>query len=165
LAPAADHFPDELGYSVDARMNSNEHRGLSKARLDRMHEVMAGHVARGQVPGLVTLISRRGETHIDAIGMKAVGGSDPMRRMKDTGFSIPHAKLERLATCYQTDAATGGLAVFDEARGSRFANPPVFESGGGGLVSTVDDCFAFGQMMLNMGNTEPHAFCRGFRSS
>src|SRR5258708_31243457 len=53
---------------------------LSRARLGRMHEVMAGHVARGQVPGLVTLISRRGETHVDAIGMKAAGGSDPMRR-------------------------------------------------------------------------------------
>ena len=38
--------------------------GLSKARLDRMREVMAGHVERG-VPGLVTLISRRGETHVE----------------------------------------------------------------------------------------------------
>jgi hypothetical protein len=30
------------------------------------------------LPGLVTLISRRGEVHVDAIGMKAIGGSDPM---------------------------------------------------------------------------------------
>src|SRR6266849_5582701 len=60
--------------------------GLSKARLGRMHDVMAGHVARGQVPGLVTLVSRRGETHVDAIGMKAAGGRDPMRR--DTIFRI-----------------------------------------------------------------------------
>ena len=41
--------------------------------------------------------------------------------------------------------------VFDEARGGRFAKPPVFEAGGGGLVSTVDDYLAFGQMMLNKG--------------
>jgi hypothetical protein len=47
--------------------------GLSKARLDRMHDVMAGYVERGEVPGLVTLISRRGETHIDAIGMTSRG--------------------------------------------------------------------------------------------
>ena len=47
--------------------------GFSKARLDRMHEVMAGHVERG-VPGLVTLVSRRGETHVEAIGLKATGG-------------------------------------------------------------------------------------------
>ena len=60
--------------------------GLSKARLGRMHDVMAGYVERGEVPGLVTLVSRRGEVHVDAIGTKAVGGSDPMRR--DTIFRI-----------------------------------------------------------------------------
>jgi CubicO group peptidase (beta-lactamase class C family) len=277
-----------------------------------MHEVMARHVERGAVPGLVTLVSRRGEVHVDSIGMKAAGGNEPMRRdtifriasmtkpitaaaamilveesklrldepvdtllpeladrkvlkrldgplddtvpanrpitvrdlltfrlglglvmvfpsrypiqkameevgvapgpnvpshapdelmkrfgnlpllhqpgekwmyhsgsdilgvliaraagqtletffrerifeplgMKDTSFSVPEAKLDRLPTCYQTDAATGGLAVFDEARGGRFSRPPVFESGGGGLISTVDDFLAFGQMMLDKG--------------
>jgi len=51
-----------------------------------MHEVMAGYVGRGEVPGIVTLVSRRGETHVDAIGTMAVGGSEPMRR--DTIFRI-----------------------------------------------------------------------------
>ena len=60
--------------------------GLSTARLGRMHDVLARHVERGLAPGLVTLVSRRGEVHVDAIGMKAVGGSDPMRR--DTIFRI-----------------------------------------------------------------------------
>ncbi len=60
--------------------------GLSTARLGRMHEVMAGYVGRGEVPGIVTLVSRRGETHVDAIGTMAVGGSEPMRR--DTIFRI-----------------------------------------------------------------------------
>ena len=60
--------------------------GLSQARLGRMHDVMAGYVERGELPGLVTLVSRRGEVHVDAIGMKAVGGSDPMR--SDTIFRI-----------------------------------------------------------------------------
>ena len=60
--------------------------GLSKARLSRMHNVMAGYVERGDVPGLVALVSRRGEVHVDAIGMKAIGGSEPMRR--DTIFRI-----------------------------------------------------------------------------
>ena len=54
--------------------------GFSGARLARMHDVMAGHVERGHVPGIVTLVSRGAETHVDAIGTKAVGGSDPMRR-------------------------------------------------------------------------------------
>jgi CubicO group peptidase (beta-lactamase class C family) len=287
--------------------------GFSKARLSHMRDVMAGHVASGRVPGLVTLVSRRGKTHVDAIGTKAAGGSDPMRRdaifriasmtkpitaaaamilveecklrlddpvdpwlpefkdrkvlrtldsplddtvpanrpitlrdlltfrlglgavmvfpeqhpiqkamseagvapgpflpahapdeymkrlgslplvhqpgerwlydtgshvlgvliarasgkslgaflgerifeplgMKDTGFSVPEAKLDRLATCYWTAGKPGGeLMVFDEARGGRFASPPPFESGSGGLVSTVDDYLAFGRMMLNHG--------------
>jgi CubicO group peptidase (beta-lactamase class C family) len=72
--------------------------------------------------------------------------------MKDTAFSVPAERLDRLPTCYMTDQATGGgLAVFDEARGGRFASPPAFESGAGGLVSTADDLVAFAQMMLNGG--------------
>jgi len=46
--------------------------GLSRARLGRMHDVMSGYVERGDVPGLVTLVSRRGEVHVDAIGMQAI---------------------------------------------------------------------------------------------
>jgi CubicO group peptidase (beta-lactamase class C family) len=60
--------------------------GLSKARLGRMHDVMAGHVERGALPGIVTLVSRRGEVHVDAVGMQAAGGSEAMRR--DTIFRI-----------------------------------------------------------------------------
>jgi len=59
--------------------------GLSKARLGRMHEVMASHVAAGGMPGLVTLVSRYGESHVDAIGLQAIGGA-PMAR--DTIFRI-----------------------------------------------------------------------------
>ncbi|MBA2469757.1 MAG: beta-lactamase family protein [Chloroflexia bacterium] len=59
--------------------------GLSATRLDRMHEVMAGHVERGTLPGLVTLVSRRGEVHVDAIGDQAFDG-EPMQR--DTIFRI-----------------------------------------------------------------------------
>src|SRR5262249_17162728 len=61
--------------------------GLSKARSGRMHDVMAGYVERGDVPGIVPQLSRRGEVHVDAVGMKALGGSTPMRR--DTIFRIP----------------------------------------------------------------------------
>jgi CubicO group peptidase (beta-lactamase class C family) len=51
-----------------------------------MHTVMAGYVQRGDVPGMVTLVSRRGEVHVDAIGTKAIGGTDPIER--DTIFRI-----------------------------------------------------------------------------
>lgn len=47
--------------------------GLSEARLARMHDVMAGYVERGEVPVLVTLVSRRGEVHVDVIGMEEDG--------------------------------------------------------------------------------------------
>jgi CubicO group peptidase (beta-lactamase class C family) len=69
--------------------------------------------------------------------------------MTDTAFSVPAAKLGRLATCYRIDG--GGLAICDQARGGRWTSPPAFESAGGGLVSTADDFLAFGRMMLNRG--------------
>lgn len=59
--------------------------GLSQARLGRMHDALANYVARGEAPGLVTLVSRRGETYVDAIGAQASDGA-PMRR--DTIFRI-----------------------------------------------------------------------------
>jgi CubicO group peptidase (beta-lactamase class C family) len=71
--------------------------------------------------------------------------------MQDTGFSVPEAHLDRLATCYWNAGPAGEMVVFDEARRGRFAKPPVFESGSGGLVSTVDDYLAFSRMLLNKG--------------
>ena len=287
--------------------------GFSQARLARMCAVMAGYVERGEVSGLVTLVSRRGETHVEAIGAQALGG-EPMRRdtifrissmtkpivavaamilveecklrlddpvdrwlpeladrkvlkhldgpldetvpterpitvrdlltlrmgfgfvmgsaedypilaaveelqlgmgppkpatphdpdawlrrfatlplmhqpgeqwmyglgltvlgiliarasgqrlealllerifvplgMADTGFSVPAAKLDRLATCYATNFDTGGIASYDGVADSQWSQPPTFPDAAGGLVSTVDDYLAFGQMLLNGG--------------
>lgn len=75
---------------------------------------------------------------------------DPLG-MKDTGFYVPQEKLDRLPTCYGTDLVTGQLVVLDEARGGQMAQPPLFESGAGGLVSTIDDMAAFGRMLLHQG--------------
>jgi CubicO group peptidase (beta-lactamase class C family) len=285
--------------------------GFSRTRLARMHETMARHVERGAVPGLVTLVSRRGETHVDAIGTMAYGGSEPMRRdtifriasmtkpitaaaamilveecklrldepvdallpelaerkvlraidsplddtvpagrpislrdlltfrlgfgavvappghhpiqramaeaglapgpippsqapdawmkrlgalplihspgetwmyhtgaeilgvliarasgqtleaffrerlfeplgMKDTGFHVPPEKLDRLPPAYWGHGDNAAPTFFDAVDG-RWARPPVFEAGGGGLVSTVDDYLAFCRMMLDKG--------------
>jgi len=71
--------------------------------------------------------------------------------MKDSGFTVPDEKLDRLASCYQANSETGTLELYDDAADSRWSRPPVFESGGGGLVSTVDDYLAFCRMMLNKG--------------
>lgn len=285
--------------------------GLSKPRLGRMHDVMAGHVADGDMPGLVTLVSRGGEVDVDVIGNMAIGGApvqrdtifrissmtkpvtaaaamilveecrlrlddpvDPwlpeladrwvlraidaplddtvparraitlrdlltfrlglgmlavfpdrypiqkavaeagfapgpvfpsfapdelMRRygslpllyqpgerwlynsgteilgvliarvagtsfadfleqrifaplgMKDTAFFVASEKLDRFATAYRRDHATGELKIFDDPAAGKYASPPVFENGSAGLVSTADDFNAFAQMMLNGG--------------
>lgn len=85
-AQAAKAVPEYRSNGTADRVQAKGTGGLSQARLARMHDVMAGHVARGFVPGLVTLVSRRDETRVDVIGMKAFGGQDPMRR--DTIFRI-----------------------------------------------------------------------------
>jgi CubicO group peptidase (beta-lactamase class C family) len=72
--------------------------------------------------------------------------------MKDTSFSVPASKLDRLATSYWNDPRTRQLAVYDAADGgSAWSKPPAFPSGAGGLCSTVDDFAAFGQMLLDYG--------------
>jgi CubicO group peptidase (beta-lactamase class C family) len=71
--------------------------------------------------------------------------------MHDTGFSVPETSLNRLATSYWTEPTNGKLTVYDEPRGSQWSRPPEFPSGAGGLVSTIDDYLAFGQMMLSQG--------------
>lgn len=71
--------------------------------------------------------------------------------MKDTGFHVSGVQLHRLPVCYGRDLISGRLTVLDEARGGHASRPPVFESAGGGLVSTVDDLLAFGRMMLDHG--------------
>jgi CubicO group peptidase (beta-lactamase class C family) len=71
--------------------------------------------------------------------------------MKDTGFSVPAAKLDRLATCYAVDPDSGALVLFDGVEDGQWSRPPVFPDAGAGLVSTIDDYLAFGQMMLDQG--------------
>jgi CubicO group peptidase (beta-lactamase class C family) len=72
---------------------------------------------------------------------------DPLG-MKDTAFYVPEEKLARLPKCFARDFATGKVIVRDEPRGL-YAKPPVFEGGGGGLVSTAADLHAFGRAMLS----------------
>jgi CubicO group peptidase (beta-lactamase class C family) len=71
--------------------------------------------------------------------------------MKDTGFSVPAAKLDRLATSYWVNTDTGALELHDGVHDSQWNRAPAFPDAGAGLVSTIDDYLAFGQMMLNRG--------------
>jgi CubicO group peptidase (beta-lactamase class C family) len=75
---------------------------------------------------------------------------DPLG-MKDTGFFVPASKLDRMPGVYVFNHESGKLEEFDRTQDSEYSRPPAFESGAGGLVSTVDDYYAFCRMMLNKG--------------
>lgn len=66
--------------------------------------------------------------------------------MIDTGFHVPAGKLDRFTSYYRTDPA-GGPELVDAPDG-QWSSPPPFPSGAGGLVSTVDDWYAFARMLL-----------------
>lgn len=63
---------------------------------------------------------------------------------------MPEASLDRFVTSYWNDPEVGKLVVYDPARGGQWSHPPAFPSGAGGLVSTIEDYLAFGQMMLEL---------------
>jgi CubicO group peptidase (beta-lactamase class C family) len=68
--------------------------------------------------------------------------------MVDTGFWT--TDVDRLGSCYGADPETGARTVYD-GRDGQWTAPPTFPSGGGGLLSTVDDIHAFGRMLLSRG--------------
>lgn len=80
--------------------------------------------------------------------------------MVDTGFAIPDASLDRLATLYTSlesgapiSLAAAGKGVMREvetAESSAWRGAKTF-SGGGGLLSTIDDYFAFTEMLRKGG--------------
>ena len=71
--------------------------------------------------------------------------------MHDTAFYVPDSKQERFVTCYEHTAK--GLAPWlgmNLACGV-YDRDPAFESGGAGLVSTLEDYSHFADMMMNNG--------------
>jgi len=75
-------------------------------------------------------------------------------KMVDTGFWLPTAKTDRLASLYVWDGKAGKLAPADGFMVLDISKPPVVASGGGGLVSTNADYARFAQMLLNGGELE-----------
>jgi hypothetical protein len=45
----------------------------SKARLDRVADAMRGYVERGETAGVVALVSRRDEIHVETLGVQDLG--------------------------------------------------------------------------------------------
>lgn len=76
--------------------------------------------------------------------------------MKDTGFFVPEEKRDRLAAAYRLNAA-GELERYTQNHLgiiNAMDRQPAFESGGAGLVSTIDDYARFAQMLLNEGELD-----------
>lgn len=72
--------------------------------------------------------------------------------MKDTAFYVPQDKQSRLSKVYE--GTPDGLKTFYDSHlavQNRMEINPAFESGGAGLVSTIDDYAAFTQMLLHGG--------------
>ncbi len=80
---------------------------------------------------------------------------DPLG-MVDTDFYVPQDKWHRLSQNYEYDEASKTLKPYtgDNLAIMDVKYPPIFESGGAGLVSTIDDYEKFATMLLNKGSYE-----------
>jgi CubicO group peptidase (beta-lactamase class C family) len=71
--------------------------------------------------------------------------------MADTDFWCPPGKRGRMAKLYRIDPATDRL---DDVSYPHVDSQPVFEPGGGGLISTADDYLTFARLMLGKGEAD-----------
>lgn len=79
---------------------------FSKPRLEKMRRVLESHVERGEVAGVVTLLERRGETHLSAFGYKSLERREPIGT--DTLF--------RIASMSKPITAVAALILVEECR-------------------------------------------------
>ncbi len=86
-------------------MSSNK-PGLSRARLDRLHSVLSGYVERKELPGLVALVSRHEDVHVEVLGSLSVDQPAPMKR--DAIF--------RIASLTKPMAAAAAMILVEECK-------------------------------------------------
>lgn len=80
--------------------------GFSITGLNRMRDVLERHIESGKIPGLVALISRNGETHVEAMGTMRHDGGAPMER--NTIF--------RMASTTKPVSIAAVMVLLDECR-------------------------------------------------
>jgi CubicO group peptidase (beta-lactamase class C family) len=73
--------------------------------VSRVHEVMAGHVRRGTIPGAITLVGHRGEVEVDVVGNQSLDGP-PLRR----------DSLFRISSMTKPITAVATLSLVEECR-------------------------------------------------
>jgi CubicO group peptidase (beta-lactamase class C family) len=76
--------------------------------------------------------------------------------MDETGFSVGTNQKARFVSNYAYNAETGEFNLAEDGQTSPFLKENAFQSGGGGLISTLGDYKKFAQMMLEGGVYEGH---------
>jgi len=71
--------------------------------------------------------------------------------MDDTGYFVAPKNHNRFGACYDRVVATNSLKLQDDPTTSPYLKSPTFLSGGGGMVSTLDDYHTFTRMLLGKG--------------
>jgi CubicO group peptidase (beta-lactamase class C family) len=77
---------------------------------------------------------------------------DPLK-MSDTFFSVPDDKVNRFCALY-AKTNENLLKKLEDAENSRFRNPVFMNSGGGGLVSSMNDYIRFIEMIRGLGKLD-----------
>ncbi len=77
---------------------------LSTAGLAHLHDVMSGHVEAGEMPGLVTLVARGNDVHIDTIGSPSFADRTPLDR----------SAIFRIASLTKPITAVATMSLVDE---------------------------------------------------
>ncbi|MEV1068873.1 serine hydrolase domain-containing protein [Streptomyces sp. NPDC050263] len=85
---------------------TKNNNGFSEAGLGKLREVLARHVESNKIPGLVALVGRGEETHVEALGTMRHDSSEPMRR--DTIF--------RMASTTKPVAVAATMVLLDDCR-------------------------------------------------
>ncbi len=95
-----------LVHSAPTRTPAGRHTGFPRTRLARLRAALQRHVDDGAVPGLVALVYRRGQEHVEALGSMAYGREVPMR---------PDA-IFRLASTTKPITAAAAMILVEECR-------------------------------------------------
>src|SRR5215469_17827049 len=77
--------------------------GLTASGIDRLHAVVAEHVGDEQVPGIVALVSRGEQVHVEAQGSLSIGGAP-----------VARDSLFRIASTTKPITAAVTLALIEE---------------------------------------------------
>jgi CubicO group peptidase (beta-lactamase class C family) len=82
---------------------------LAQTGLEGLRRAMAARVAKGEAPGMVTLVARDDDVHVDTIGTMAFDSDRPMRR--DTIFRIASMTKPILAAATMQLVEDGALTL------------------------------------------------------